>query len=45
MLALSDAKVKIRILGLEHLVGGVGSANGKDGGRAIGSLGVSDFLN
>jgi len=45
MLALSDSKVEIRIFGLEHLVGRVGSSNGKDGGRPISSLGVSDFLN
>jgi len=45
MVALGDVKVEIRILGLEHLVGRVGSSNCEDGGGSIGSLGVSDFLN
>lgn len=45
MVAVGDAEVVVRIVSLENAVGRSGGANGEDGCRTLGSLGLPNLLN
>lgn len=45
MLAVGDAEVVVGVVGLHDGVRGTGSAEGQDGGGAIGALSVADLFN